>query len=190
MVTCIFEKFTLGCFHGSEFWAQNNASGAWCGTPVVSSGLRKKTLNRIVTTDEPDFFVTCSGVLLAHFQKLRNSCQCRNDLRSSAGTTDSVRRKRPRLLLLHHNAIFHAVLTAQETVRELRWELPDHPPFKPRSRAERLSPLRSADGTPYWQSFVRWYTDWTWGADLATITADAGWRGCLSEAGKATGREY
>jgi hypothetical protein len=42
-------------------------------------------------------FVTCSGVLLAHFQKPGNSCQCHIPLRSSADTTVSVRRKRPRL---------------------------------------------------------------------------------------------
>ena len=54
---------------------------------------KEDTLHRIVTSDEPDFFVTCNGVLLANFQKPGNSCQCYIAQRSSADTADSVRRK-------------------------------------------------------------------------------------------------
>jgi len=50
---------------------------------VVYEAEEEDTLNRIVTADEPDFFVTCSGVLLTNFQKPGNSCQCHIALRSS-----------------------------------------------------------------------------------------------------------
>jgi hypothetical protein len=51
-----------------------------------NEGEEEDTLNRIVAGDEPDFFLTCNGVLLVHFQKPGNSCQCHIALQSSADT--------------------------------------------------------------------------------------------------------
>jgi histone-lysine N-methyltransferase SETMAR len=103
------------------------------------TSLSRSTKNVKVTSLARKFMLTVfrnsQGVLLAHFQKrgenVNSASHCEVRM-----LRDAIHRKRPgqlarRALLHHDNARFHTARATQERIKELQWELLEHPPYNP-----------------------------------------------------------
>jgi hypothetical protein len=81
-------------------------------------------------------FWDSQGVLFAHFQKSGENTNFASYCEVLLRLRGAIRRKRPgqltRGVLLHHdNARPHTALETQERIKELEWELLEHPPYIP-----------------------------------------------------------
>lgn len=102
------------------------------GSPAAKKFKVVSSAGKIMTT----VFWDCEGVLLVCFQKHGETVNATSYCAVLRELRDSIRRKRPTLLtdgvlLLHDNARPHVARATQETIRQLNWEVLDHPPYSP-----------------------------------------------------------
>jgi len=81
-------------------------------------------------------FWDCQGVLLTDFQQRGHTVTSASYCTILTKLRAAIRRKRPGLLtkgvlLLHDNARPHSVNQTKATLRSLKWEVLQHPPYSP-----------------------------------------------------------
>jgi histone-lysine N-methyltransferase SETMAR len=103
-------------------------------------------------------FWDSEGVPLANSQKRGENVNSASNCEVLLTLRDEIRRKCPgqraKVVLLHHeNARPHTARATQETIRELQWELLEHPPYSPDLAPSHFYLFGPLKKPPWWEMF-------------------------------------
>jgi hypothetical protein len=110
---------------------------------------------------------------------------------ASGCSSQKTSRQLARGVLLHHdNTIPHAARETQERIKELQWELLEHPPYSPHFDPSDSHLFYLLKKPPWWQMFHWWRRSWNGGAKMAETTVKILICCRFRRTGKAMGQMY